>query len=67
LSKIKPCVVAIGLVEAKEKSIKPLAIVGSGFFVNKEGFVITAAHVFRSCQPKYQELLGKGIKNRKKY
>ncbi len=61
LSQIKTCTVAIGLVEAK-KSIKPLAITGSGFFVGSEGFVMSAAHVFRSCQPKYQEFLNIGIK-----
>lgn len=61
LSYIKTCVVAIGLVEAKENSIEPLAIVGSGFFVKREGIVMTAAHVFRACQPKYEEFLTKGL------
>ncbi|HZO11485.1 MAG TPA: trypsin-like peptidase domain-containing protein, partial [Nitrososphaeraceae archaeon] len=55
LSNIKACVVAIGLVERKERSIIPRAIVGSGFFVNKEGFVLTAAHVFRACVPIFHE------------
>jgi hypothetical protein len=62
LSNIKACVVAIGLVENKEDSIKPLTILGSGFFVNKEGFVLTAAHVFRACVPVYHEFDKKGTK-----
>lgn len=62
LSNIKACVVAIGLVENKEESIEPLRILGSGFFVNKEGFVLTAAHVFRACVPIYHEFEKNGTK-----
>lgn len=62
LSDTKACVVAIGLIEDKRNYVKPLAILGSGFFVNKEGFVLTAGHVFRECAPKYQEFAMKGIK-----
>jgi hypothetical protein len=36
LSITKACVVAIGLVEAKEKSHKPLALVGSGFLLKEK-------------------------------
>ena len=53
---------AIGLIEDKPDNVKPLTILGSGFFVNKEDFVMTAAHVFSTCGPKYQEFAKKGIK-----
>jgi len=62
LSDVKASVVAIGLIEDKPNNVKPLEILGSGFFVNKEGFVMTAAHVFRACGPKYREYAEQGIK-----
>lgn len=60
LSQIKSSTVGIGLVPTN--GFKPAAILGSGFFVSSEGFVMTAAHVFRSCKDAHKILLDKNIK-----
>lgn len=54
---IKESIVAVGL--GDKKGSNPNVIVGSGFIVNREGFVITAKHVLQSClnllrTPKYK-------------
>lgn len=43
LALVKSTSVAIGLVE--KDGITPKLIVGSGFFVNSQGYVMTADHV----------------------
>src|SRR3972149_4421331 len=54
VSKIKSSTVAIGLRDGN--NVNPYTIFGTGFIVNPEGYVITAAHVFQDCLKKCEEL-----------
>jgi hypothetical protein len=60
MAQVKACTVAIGLVPIG--GFKPVAVLGSGFFVDAQGFVMTAAHVFKSCKYAYQEFIKRKIR-----
>jgi len=57
---MKACRVGIGIIPIN--GFKPLAVLGSGFFVNSQGFVMTAAHVFESCKYVYEEFARNHVK-----
>jgi len=57
---MKACTVGIGIIPIN--GFKPLAVLGSGFFVNSQGFVMTAAHVFESCKYVYEEFARNHVK-----
>ena len=52
ISLVKSTTVAIGLI--KKGTIIPAVIAGTGFVVDKEGYVMTATHVFERCK-EYQK------------
>lgn len=47
IKNIKSTIVALGLVDKGE--IEPKQILGTGFFVSKTGYVMSAAHVLKRC------------------
>lgn len=56
---IKRSVVAIGITE--KGRLEPKEIVGTGFFVNKKGYVMTAAHVLRDLKRYERIYASKGV------
>lgn len=56
---VKSACVAIGI--SKEKEIFPLEIHGSGFIVDSEGYVLTAAHVIDGLKKRKSELKSRNI------
>lgn len=52
-SKLKPACIGIGL--RKDENSGPLLISGSGFFINSEGFLITATHVIDGLEEKIEK------------
>jgi S1-C subfamily serine protease len=48
IKSVKDATVAIGVIDKTGDRI-PREILGSGFFINSKGFVITAKHVLDEC------------------
>lgn len=62
ISHIKNSTIAIGLRKLDE-DIQPVAVLGSGFVIDPQGYFVTASHVIKTCQEKRKELeKEKGLK-----